>query len=83
PLWSQFWTASRLNVSSNLRRTFTAIVFMGLWVHCSPNSPSVKSAQPQCSLEISLAAPPSALCPPPTDLWFPAPAISIEHRSFN
>jgi hypothetical protein len=46
PLLSQFWTASRLNVSSNLRRVLTGVEFMGLLVHCSPNSPSVNSKQP-------------------------------------
>src|SRR5664280_2360977 len=39
--------ASRLNVSSNIRRVLTAVVFIGLLVHCSPNSPSVNSKQPQ------------------------------------
>src|SRR5208282_5899994 len=47
PLLSQFWTASRLNVSSNIRRVLTVSVFMGWLVHCSPNSPSVNSKQPQ------------------------------------
>src|ERR1017187_1126557 len=47
PLLSQFWTASRLNVSSNLRRGLTAVVFMGFLVYCSPYSPSVNSKQPQ------------------------------------
>src|SRR3954464_10845598 len=47
PLLSQFWTASRLNVASNLRRALTGVSFMGLMVHCSPNSPSVNSKQPQ------------------------------------
>src|ERR1017187_2339923 len=46
PLLSQFWTASRLNVSSNLRRGLTAVVFMGFLVYCSPYSPSVNSKQP-------------------------------------
>src|SRR5439155_26073974 len=47
PLWSQFWTASRLKVSSNFRRSRTEVCFIGLFVHCSPNSLSVNSRQPQ------------------------------------
>src|SRR5437867_2728448 len=47
PLWSQFWTASRLKVSSNFRRSRTDVCFIGLVVHCSPNSLSVNSKQPQ------------------------------------
>src|SRR5438034_5819031 len=47
PLWSQFWTASRLKVSSNFRRSGTEVCFIGLVVHCSPYSLSVNSKQPQ------------------------------------
>src|ERR1019366_5722768 len=47
PLVSQFWTASRLNVSSNLRRVLVDVWVMGLMVHCLPNPPSVNSKQPQ------------------------------------
>src|ERR1700728_170265 len=47
PLWSQFWTASRLKVSSNFRRSGTDVCFMNLSFHCSPDSLSVKSRYPQ------------------------------------
>jgi len=46
PLLSQFWTASRLKVSSNFRRSRTDVCFIGLIVHCSPDSLSVNSRQP-------------------------------------
>src|ERR1700728_4664918 len=49
PLWSQFWTASRLKVSSNFRRSGTDVCFMNLSFHCSPDSLSVKSRYPQLS----------------------------------
>src|ERR1700728_881457 len=49
PLWSQFWTASRLKVSSNFRRSGTDVCFMNLSFHCSPDSLSVKSRYPHCS----------------------------------
>lgn len=46
PLLSQFWTASRLKVSSNFRRSRTDVCFIGLIVHCSPDSLSVNSRYP-------------------------------------
>src|ERR1035441_6825052 len=45
-LASQLLTASRLNVSSNLRRVLTDVCVMGWLVHCRPNPPSVNSKQP-------------------------------------
>jgi hypothetical protein len=45
-LANQLLTASRLNVSSNLRRVLTDVRVMGLLVHCSPNPPSVNSKHP-------------------------------------
>jgi hypothetical protein len=50
-LWNQFWTASRLNVSSNLRRILAIVFFMGLLVHCSPNSLQVNSKQPHEAMD--------------------------------
>src|SRR6266704_3130415 len=47
PLCSQLVTASRLKVSSNFRRSRTDVCFMGFVFHCSPNSLSVNSKQPQ------------------------------------
>ena len=47
PLLSQFWTASRLKVSSNFRRLLTDVVLMDLIIHDLPNSLSVNSKQPQ------------------------------------
>src|SRR5436190_21543337 len=46
PLLSQFWTASRLKVMSNFRRSETDVCCMGLVVHCRPDSLSVNSGQP-------------------------------------
>src|ERR1039457_3127678 len=46
-LASQLLTASRLNVSSNLRRVLTDVCVMGWLVHCRPNPPSVNSKQPE------------------------------------
>jgi hypothetical protein len=44
---SQFSSAARLKVSSNLRRTSTGVWFLDWMVHCSPNPSSVNSKQPQ------------------------------------
>ncbi|MGA3182376.1 MAG: hypothetical protein ABSF38_18775, partial [Verrucomicrobiota bacterium] len=40
-------TASRLKVSSNFRRSWTDVCFMGLFFHYSPDSLSVNSRDPQ------------------------------------
>src|SRR3989442_13496354 len=58
PLWSQFWTASRLKVPSNFRRSRTDVCFIGLVVHCSPYSLSVNSKQPQRDTRTKRCTPP-------------------------
>ena len=47
PLASQLLTASRLKVSSNLRRILADGCVMVWLVHCRPNPPSVNSKQPK------------------------------------
>ena len=55
-LASQLLTASRLNVSSNLRRVLTDVCVMDRLVHCRPNPPSVNSKQPEVRCIITVRA---------------------------
>lgn len=57
-LFCQFWTASSLKVSPNLRGVLTDVSFLACMVHCSPNSWFVNSKQSQ--RDISLLGPPVA-----------------------